>query len=646
MSDVYEYSGVVDSVSTKTADKLAKITLQRFNEAIRWQSQERVGDKSLKTVLRQCYDQFNGRLSRVDKEIADEIGVDAYVNLTAMKAGIVQAYLLESLIPGSSLPWTIQPTPQPDLSEAGVEEVIMQLRNEVEQNDYRGDLTELAMNLKAVTMQRELEHAKRAAENMEQLITDQCMEGGWDNALFGFITDFTVYPFAVMQGPIPVKRPRLQWVRNSLKPKVETYYTFNSVSPWDFWYSPDSPDTQRGTGVFIRQRWTKQQLLQAAQMPSFRRQAIIEILKDINEDYEFHWMSENPDQPDRQLVMWNNCSATIDVLVHYGYFSGRELRDYGVSDVDDLEFYNATITVIRDRVIQVVVPKVPEVNLRPIFTASFYKTRDRIPSAGIAQRIRDVERCYLTTLRYLVTNAAGASGPITEADYTRLSKYMSDEDIARLIPNTVYLADGEVGSTAPALRFYNIPSVMPQYMQVMEYFMGLADRVTNIPAALHGMAQGSGANRTFRGAAMLQGNAVKAIQAAGANIDRFVFTPMGQLLYNYNMVYSSDLSIKGDCRVITQGATGLLQREVDRQNSYEILQLVATAGQQLSMMPNGPAILSWALNNVMRNMGVPKDLLSSTTAVNPQVSGPTGGGMQPAQDSAMPGDMPEPTGAM
>ena len=72
---------------------------------------------------------------------------------------------------------------------------------------------------------------------------------------------------------------------------------------------------------------------------------------------------------------------------------------------------------------------------------------------------------------------------------------------------------------------------------------------------------------------------------------------------------------------MAQGSTGLLQREIDRQNSYEILQLTAAAGNQLTAMPNGAAILTWALNNVLGNMGVPSELLSQA---GPQTPGPTG----------------------
>lgn len=607
---MYDYARTIE-INSKASDKLADIVVQRFNEAVRWQMSERVGDDNLRGILKNCYDQYSGILSCEDQEVADALGVDPKVNLTAMKGGVVQAFLAESLIQGASLPWTIQPTPIPDLSASGRLAVLDQLKAELYGNQFDGDLSQLIKSLKSTQMRVEFESAQKSASAMEKLITDQCIQGGWDRAMYGFINDFVYYPYAVLQGPVPVRRVALNWTGDSARPKYETVYEFKNVSPWDFWYSPDSPDTQRGTGVFVRQRWTRRDLLNAAKLSSYRYDAIKEVLTEANnQDFPLQWMSENPDQPGRQLALWINCSATIDVLIHYGFFSGRELRGYGVSGVEDLEYYNATVTVIQGRTIQVVVSANPHLNTRPIYTTSFYKTRDRIPNYGIAQRMRDVERCYMSSLRYLMSNAYSASGPITEADYSRLAKFMSDDDVGRVVPNMVYYVDSEMGVGNPAMRFTNIPSNIPAYAQLLQYFMDLCDRVTNIPAALHGTAVGSGVNRTFRGASMLQGNAVKSIQSAVTNIDQFVFAPLGELIYNYNMQYETDPSIKGDCKIIAQGAKGLLQREIDRQNSYELLQIIASAGSQMAQTPKGLKIADYAFNTVLKNMGVPDDLIS------------------------------------
>jgi hypothetical protein len=619
---IYDYASDEITIPSESYDKLAHITLSRFRDAVQYQGSELVGGKPVRSVLRECYEQYNGILSPRDREIVEAVGVDAYVNLSAMKSGLVQSFLQETMIQSNAIPWVISPTPNPELSDTATEMAAVKAASEIMANPGIDEDTLLRV-LKDKFMAKQIDEAKLHAENMEKLITDQCLQGGWNRAMYGFISDFTVYPFAVLQGPIPTMSKQLVWQGDKLTTKMVTDYTFNSVSPWDFWYSPDSPDTQRGTGVFIRQRWTRRQLLDAAAMPSYNADAIKKVIEDTQRpDYTFRWMSANPDHRDDMLMSWRNCTSTIDVLIHYGFFSGRELASYGITDLDDNEFYNATITVVGRRTIQCTVQKDPALATRPIFATSFYKTADKIPCYSIPQRIRDIERAYLIILRYLVKNAAWSSGPVTEADYTRLSKYMSPEDLARIVPDTVYLASSDIpGGNSPALKFYIAPNAMASYSQMLSYFMDLVDRVSNIPAALHGTAVGSGANRTFRGAAMLQGNAVKAIQSAVSNIDEFVFGPMGQLLYDYNMIYNKDQNIKGDCRIIASGASGLLQREIDRQNSYEVLQLVGSAGQQIASMPNGQQIITWALSNVLKQMGAPKDLLATPNVATPQGAG-------------------------
>lgn len=643
-NEIYDYASEIE-VPNDARDKLATVVARRFNDAVRWQSQERVGGVPLRMVLRQCYDQYHGILSPTEQKIIDDIGVDAHVNLSAMKAGVVQSYLAESLIQAGQLPWTIQPTPVPDLSDSGELMVAQSVQQSVEQG-FRGDLRSLVYSLKSEAARKELEHAQDIADNMMKLITDQCAEGGWNRAMFGFINNFCVYPYAVLAGPIPTRRVRMQWSGETLRPKYETFYEFKSISPWDFWWSPDSPDTQRGTGIFIRQRWTRQQLLDAAKMTSYIGENIIKVLDDANRnDFRYHWISNNPEQTDSQVLSWRDNDTTIDILIHWGYFSGRELTKYGIPGLEDDEFYNAMVTMCGRHIIQVLVEKNPTLNKRPVFTASFYTTQDRIPGESIPQRLRDVERCYETCLRYLISNAYYGSAPITEADYARVSKFMSDEDIGRIIPGSMYFSEPELGNATPAFKYYSLPNNMAAFQNALIYFMDLADRVTNIPAALHGTAQGSGANRTFRGAAMLQSNAVKAIQSAVFNIDEFVYKPLGELLYNYNMVYSKDQTVKGDCKIMARGVTALLQKETDRQNSYEILQMVASAGQQLAALPNGAKIVQWALKNVFQNMGVPKELLKDEGVQGQNQAGqgiPGGIPGQGGQEAGQPGQGGQP----
>ena len=634
----------IEELPDKAVDPLAAEVLRRFNGAVAWQSAELVNGKPLRTVLEQCWMQQNGIMSADAKERAEELGTNVYVNLTALKADIANAYLNDALTSSgnASLPWIIQPTPRPDISPIAQDEVFIRIRTMIEQQAFNEDPVALVAAIrqaKREMYEQESDKAQKSADAMTRLMEDQCAEGGFDRALTDFLQYFPIYPFAVFAGPYVTKAPRLIWGRTKPRLADEVFATFRAISPFDFCYSPDSPDTQRGTCIFTRTRWTRRELLNAASMPGYLHENVLKVLEDAdnsNVDFNLSWLSRSPDDSRRTMALWASDVQPVDVLTHYGFFSGRELMKYNFFNLDANEYYNAQMSLVNGRVIEVKVFSDPKMATRPVYTASFYRTGgDRIAGDSIAQRMRDVERAYIACLMYLMRNAANASAPLCEADYKRIQRYMGENELGQVVPGSMYLVDSDYSNgNQPAFRFTDIPSNMPAYAQLLEMFMQLADRVTNIPAALHGEAVGSGAMRTFRGMSMLQGNAVKALHAAVENIANGIFRPFGELLYNTNMLYSHDIDVKGDSQIITKGADGLLQKEMERQSAMELLQVVGSAASGLGQMVNLAPVVEWSLMKLLGAMGVPDNILGQVNAVPPQgAMGSMAGGPNPAPPS-------------
>lgn len=632
----------VEDIPSKVDDSLSAEVLRRFNGAVAWQSTEQVNGLPLRTVLKNCWEQQNGVLGCEAKKRAEALGVNVSINLTALKTSVANAYLTDAMTSGNSeLPWVIQPTPRPDISVTAKDELVANIKQGLQQgiiNDPQM-LVDIIKAAKGFLYRRDQEKAEKSAKAMEILIQDQCAEGGFYRALTDFLQYFPVYPYAIFTGPYVTRAPKLTWGRLKPHMSTEVFPSFRAISPWDFVYSSDSPDTQRGTCVFTRTTWTRKELFDAAKLKSYISDNILDVLKEADENPEFGllWMTHAPDSPNRDLSMWRSNISTIEVLNHYGVMSGRELQNYGFQNLEASEFYNCEISMVGYKIIKIAVIGDFRLQTRPIYSASFYRTGgDRIAGDGIAQRLRDIERAYHACLAYLMRNAANASAPLCEADYRRLAKYMGDNDLGVLVPGTMYLVDGDYGSSNnPAMKFFNIPSNLPAYMQLLEMFMQLADRVTNIPASLHGEAVGSGAMRTFRGMSMLQGNATKAFQAAVANISNSVFGPLGEYLYNLNMLYSPDMEIKGDAQIVTKGAEGILQKEMDKQNAMEILQLLGAVGAQMGSYMNLAPVIGWSVQKLLGTLGVPDDVLKAMQQPVQQVP-------QQAQQGAvgMPGGNP------
>lgn len=614
----------IEDISSVAEDPLADEVMRRYNGAVGWMSAEHVNGKPLRHVLQECWEQQNGVLSCEDQKIADALGINVVLNITALKTGIANAYLNDALVSGSAeLPWVIMPTPRPDISVTSKDELLVKLKQSLFDGQIPNEdvLVELIRQGKQYLARREKERAEKSCAEMTSLIEDQCTEGGFARALTDFLQYFTPYPYGVFAGPYITRSPRLVWGDKKPRLSTEVYPVFKAISPFDFCYSPDSPDTQRGTCVFTRELWTRKELLDAAKMPTYITDNVLDVLKecDHNEAFSLRWLSHAPDAPSRDINLWASNVRPIEVLHHYGVMSGRELGKYGFSDLDNNDFYNCEIVMAGYRVIMVKVLRDPRLQTRPIYTASFYRTGgDKIAGDGIAQRLRDIERAYLATMRYLLRNAQYASAPLCEADYNRIAKYMGDDDLGNVVPGLMYMVDSTVASSNnPALRFFNIPSNLAGYVQLLEMFMQLADRVTNIPAQLHGEAVGSGAMRTFRGMSALQGNATKALHAAVDNLTNGVFAPMGQLLYNINMLYSPNAEIKGDSQIMVKGAEGLLHKEMEKQSAMEILQVLGTVGAQLGQQLNLGPVISWSMKRLFSAMDVPDDVLAAMEEPSP-----------------------------
>ena len=79
-------------------------------------------------------------------------------------------------------------------------------------------------------------------------------------------------------------------------------------------------------------------------------------------------------------------------------------------------------------------------------------------------------------------------------------------------------------------------------------------------------------NRTSSGMSMIFGAADSYTKSVIFNIDNHLTKPMIRALYDWEMQYCPDMSIKGDMQVEASGVQGLMSRDMSSQNLAEILQ--------------------------------------------------------------------------
>jgi hypothetical protein len=148
----------------------------------------------------------------------------------------------------------------------------------------------------------------------------------------------------------------------------------------------------------------------------------------------------------------------------------------------------------------------------------------------------------------------------------------------------------KTGGGQPAIRFFQPDMKASELMGVYQTFAKQADEVTGVPNYIYGSGQASGAGRTASGLSMLMDNAAKGIKLAITRIDHVV-TMVVDRYYVHNMLYSMDNFIKGDMKVVSKGALGLIAKEAIQQRRNEFLQAVTNPVDVSIIGPEGRSYL-------------------------------------------------------
>lgn len=574
--------------ATEFKDSLARMVKQDFDAAVRHRASHKFGDYTAEEVLNNCYSQYYGE---VPCEIREAFGNMPVPSLTQLKVSALNAWIRDLLFGSGGIPFTVEPTPVPELNKEIEDETLARVK-EVIYGDVESvvpstkvEMQKLIRDQKKHVRDAMLVAANNAAKAMETVMWDQCVDGGYDKAMKKFLQDFCIYPYAVLEGPVPEVRTNFVWKGKSLEAKDEVVYAVNHVSPFDFFWSSDSTDAQDGSYVIVRKRYSRKQLVKMAKLDSYIKENVLAALEHFTDgSTHYNWLGGNPENSN-DIIPWDG-KTSLEVLKYYGAVRGSVLKEYGLTDVENGEYYECIIHTLGCFTLKVIINPNPYANKRPIYVTSYEKTGNGIMGFGISQKVREVERAFQSCLRGMIKNMEYSSGPIGEVDFSRIQQWITDDQVGDIEPFTVNPVDPDpVGGGRPAYMFHNFPNNTASLSNVCQWFMSLADIMTQIPASIHGQPVGTGANRTFRGMSMLYGNALKGVQSGITNIDDDVVSPFATALYMYNLKYNNRDDIKGDAKVVARGASGLMEKELKKNDMLEAAQIVASLAQTGRVKP-------------------------------------------------------------
>lgn len=554
-----------------------------------WQTARAAKMRTVEPRLLQAVRQRRGEY---DPDVLQEIkktgGSEIYMLLTSNKCRAASSWLRDVLLGvRNEKPWSIAPTPIPDLPEDVKQQAIDEATMEAQQLMMGGlpltqaDVFDIAKRVKTKTLALVREEAIATAERMELKMEDQLLEGGFNTAFSEFLDDIVTFPAAILKGPVVRKRKHLSWGFDAtggrtMEPTDQLSLEWERVDPFMVYPSPGSADVD--DGFFIERHKLKRRDLTAMRgVEGYSTEKIDSVLREYGKGGLRDWLTIDTQKAEAEgrdtATIMQNPDGEIDALQFWGSVQGKHLVDWGLpeADVEDpLADYPCEVWLIGEYVIKAMV------NPDPLGRIPYYKCSfEEIPGAfwgnAIPDLVRDAQSVCNAAARAIVNNMGISSGPQVVVNVDRLP---AGEDLTNMYPWKVWQVQSDpLGATDKAIGFETPPSIAGELMQIYERFSVLADEYSGIPRYMTGDSPGGGAGRTASGMSMLMQNAGKTIKQVISQIDSNILKPLVERLYFYNMRYDPDTDLKGDVKIIAQGANALVVKDAAQVRRNEFLQL-------------------------------------------------------------------------
>lgn len=598
-----------------------------------WERAKRAKEPVERRLL-DCMRRRNGEYSPEKlAAIRSEGGSEIYMQITATKCRALASWVRDVIL-SVDRAWGLEPTPVTEIPQPIMAQIQQNVYQQLQQRAQAGetlDMVEEMANALDQIKSDAMDAAKKAAERMEAEIDDQFHEGGWYESLEEFVDDFATFPSAILKGPVLERRPVLSWAEGWQPVKVfEVTPAYYRVSPFDLYPSPEASNCDSAAYLIERVRFTRAALKKMRGAPGIKGESVDEVLQEHGVGGLRDWItidSERNALEGRHDYLTND-AETIDGLIYTGSAIGLKLLQWGVNPnaVDPLEEYEIEAVMIGRHIIKLIVTNDP-LERRKYCKASFQNIPGAFWGTCPPELMSDIQDTCNATARALINNLAMASGPMVEINYDRLAP----EEDAEIYPWKVFQTKSSATTgNNPAIRFYQPNSLAGELMTVYNQFEMKADDATNIPRYTYGNEKVGGAGNTMGGLSMLMDAAAKGIKNAIAHIDRNVIRKTVEATWLYNMMYSPDTTLKGDCKVIARGSSALLMRERTQMLRNEFLMATNNPTDQRILGIEGRAKL---LATSARNLDIP-DLMGSDEEIMARIAKEDEGQMAMQQETA------------
>jgi len=523
----------------------------------------------------------------LEAELKAQGGSQIYMMLFATKARQAKALLNDVLVgAGVEKPWTISPSPKPDLPEEQVTQIVQGIQTLVQQAESGPtpmsveEIRQLMRDAKDRLEDQVMQQARFEAGKCEDALEDTMVEGGFLEAMNEFLDDLTVFKTAFIKGPIISNKPKLTWVpqaNGTSKAVVNTVkcLDWKRVDPFMMYPASYGKDVQDAY-LIERHRLSSASLSAMIGVDGYNEDAIRAVLDQYGKGGLREWLaidSARAPAEGRNTAHVMTGDDLIDALQYWGEVSGKMLREWGMKGItDEAKVYPVECWLIGEYVIKAIINPDPLAR-RPYYTDGYSRVPGAFWHKSLYDLIKDVCSMCNAAARALANNLGISSGPQVGVNIDRIA---TGEEVSEMYPWKIWqFTNDPMGSGAAPLSFFQPTSNAAELMGVYDKFSLMADEYSGIPRYMTGTEGTPGAGRTASGLSMMVGNASKVIKSLVSSIDLHVTDKVVGRLFDHKMQYDPAFQYQGDLNIVVRGALSLQVKEAANQARMQFLQSTA-----------------------------------------------------------------------
>lgn len=563
--------------------------------------------------LRYCLSSQTCTYNDKQRELLERIGIDRriYSPITATKVRAAKSMLVELAQYGSDIPFSVMPTPDPDVPDEIAVEVlqkqIMEIMSVMEGLQQRGvqelppDVMARLQELIKKTTDASFDEAenekdsfaRKRAKRLERKVWDTMVQGDFDRQLMKCIDYVCTYGTCVMVGPVKRNEAHNKTTKDGrsgvrrIKRVIGPVQKFEALNPVDCYPAPDAVDITDGA-FCVRVKYTHEQLWRFKKSSAddrkqkgadgWRDNAVTFLLDMFSSGCR---LDEFPKDQDVRMMENNATDSSDDCKFEgircFSYVHGAKLLEIGITrSMDGIKieldgYYHCETIVIGGMVVYC---RIHDDRIgSPLSKAVFYELPGSWWGESIADKLFATQSIMNNAIVSLLRNMGPAS-----------SSMMWINDVSRLVdksPNGLKADPGKIfafgssftGQTqagAP-MGILQIPSNASELLAVAKWASAQADLDSGIPAFSEGTGgSNGGALRTAEGLRTYTEATSRGLKMIVMFLDNGIIRDSAKRTANHILVFDDDMELKGDVEV---HAVGLMGKVLKAQNDQARIQL-------------------------------------------------------------------------